>query len=203
MVWENHQVGVGDWVVVVVLVAATTFGAHRALTDGRFRGTHRVRGAEASGGPGARPLPPAPSAPQETADPAPAEAGAVPAAPATPAASDDGATAPDDAPVTRALSAADIGAPLGERATLLQFSSAFCAPCRATRHVLADVAAAVPGVTHVEVDAESHLSLVRQVGVQRTPTTLVLAADGTELARAAGALRKPQVLHALAEAVGS
>ena len=29
---------------------------------------------------------------------------------------------------------------LGERATLLQFSSAFCAPCRATRRVLADVA---------------------------------------------------------------
>ena len=69
--------------------------------------------------------------------------------------------------------------------------------------MLADVAATVPGVTHVEVDAESHLELVRRVGVQRTPTTLVLGADGTELSRAAGALRKPQVLHALAEAVGS
>ena len=29
---------------------------------------------------------------------------------------------------------------LGERATLLQFSSAFCAPCRATRQVLSEVA---------------------------------------------------------------
>ena len=34
----------------------------------------------------------------------------------------------------------------GERATLLQFSSAFCAPCRATRRVLGEVAELVPGV---------------------------------------------------------
>ena len=108
-----------------------------------------------------------------------------------------------EAAVPPALTSDDIGAPLGDRATLLQFSSAFCAPCRATRRVLTEVADIVPGVTHVEVDAESHLALVRQVGVQRTPTTLVLGADGSELSRAAGALRKPQVLHALAEAVGS
>jgi thiol-disulfide isomerase/thioredoxin len=87
---------------------------------------------------------------------------------------------------------------LGERATLLQFSSAFCAPCRATRRVLADVATAVPGVTHVELDAEHHLDLVRRVGVTRTPTTLVLDAAGREVTRAAGAPRKEQVLAALA-----
>lgn len=191
--------------VVVVLVAATLFGAHRALTDGRFRGTHRVRGAEASGEPGARPLLPAPSTPQDPAAAAPPTTPTDPATTADPAPPEAAAAAAASttAASTTALSAHDIGAPLGERATLLQFSSAFCAPCRATRHVLADVAAAVPGVTHVEVDAESHLELVRRVGVQRTPTTLVLAADGTELSRAAGALRKPQVLHALAEAVGS
>jgi thiol-disulfide isomerase/thioredoxin len=87
---------------------------------------------------------------------------------------------------------------LGERATLLQFSSAFCAPCRATRRVLADVATAVPGVAHVELDAEHHLDLVRRVGVTRTPTTLVLDAAGREVTRAAGAPRKEQVLAALA-----
>ncbi len=87
---------------------------------------------------------------------------------------------------------------LGERATLLQFSSAFCAPCRATRRVLSDVATAVPGVTHVELDAEHHLDLVRRVGVTRTPTTLVLDAAGREVTRAAGAPRKEQVLAALA-----
>ncbi|MGH3348534.1 MAG: thioredoxin family protein [Nocardioides sp.] len=87
---------------------------------------------------------------------------------------------------------------LGERATLLQFSSAFCAPCRATRRVLADVATAVPGVRHVELDAEQHLDLVRRIGVTRTPTTLVLDGTGREVTRAAGAPRKEQVLAALA-----
>jgi len=85
----------------------------------------------------------------------------------------------------------------GERATLVQFSSAFCAPCRATRRILTDVAEVVPGVVHVEVDAEHHLEVVRRLGILRTPTTLVLDAAGREIARAAGAPRKEQVLSAL------
>ncbi len=89
----------------------------------------------------------------------------------------------------------------GERATLLQFSSAFCAPCRATRRILADVSSTVPGVTHVEIDAEEHLDLVRRLGVLRTPTTLVLDADGREITRATGAPHPAQVLAALDGAV--
>ena len=91
-------------------------------------------------------------------------------------------------------------AKLGEKATLLQFSSAFCAPCRATRRTLSDVAAVVPGVEHLEVDAEHHLDLVRRLGILRTPTTLVLDATGREVTRAAGAPRKEQVLSALGSA---
>jgi len=92
----------------------------------------------------------------------------------------------------------DIGAAeLGERATLVQFSSAFCQPCRATRRILADVASAVPGVTHVEIDAESHLDLVRRLDVRRTPTTLVLDAQGRVATRASGQPRKEQVVAAL------
>ena len=91
---------------------------------------------------------------------------------------------------------------LGERATLVQFSSAFCAPCRATRRVLAEVAVAVPGVTHVELDAEANLELVRTLGVLRTPTTIVLDARGQELARAVGAPRKSQVLESLSHHLG-
>jgi len=91
---------------------------------------------------------------------------------------------------------------LGERATLLQFSSAFCAPCRATRQVLTEVAELVPGVAHVELDAEQHLDLVRRAGVLRTPTTLVLDRHGHEVTRAAGAPRREQVLAALAQATG-
>lgn len=86
---------------------------------------------------------------------------------------------------------------LGERATLLQFSTAFCAPCRATRQVLADVAASFPGVAHVEVDAEQHLDVVRRLGVERTPTTLVLDPAGAEVGRAAGVARKERVVATL------
>jgi thiol-disulfide isomerase/thioredoxin len=90
---------------------------------------------------------------------------------------------------------------LGERATLLQFSSAFCAPCRVARRVLGEVAAVVPGVIHVEVDAEQHLDVVRRLGIVRTPTTLVLDGAGREVTRASGAPRKDEVLAALGRAV--
>ena len=88
---------------------------------------------------------------------------------------------------------------LGDRATLLQFSSAFCAPCRATRRTLAEVARIVPGVTHVEVDAEQHLDLVRRLGVLRTPTTVVLDAAGREVSRAQGAPSRQAVIAGLGE----
>lgn len=94
-----------------------------------------------------------------------------------------------------------LDASLGERATLLQFSSAFCSPCRATRAILSDVAALTPGVVHVEVDAESHLELVRELGIMRTPTVLVLDAQGVERRRASGLPTKDQVLTAVADAV--
>ena len=100
-------------------------------------------------------------------------------------------------PLGRTCTASSPTPTLGEKATLLQFSSAFCAPCRATRRTLSEVAALVPGVEHLEVDAEHHLELVRRLGILRTPTTLVLDGAGREVTRAAGAPRKEQVLAAL------
>ena len=96
---------------------------------------------------------------------------------------------------------AGLGRTPGERATLLQFSSAFCAPCRATRRTLSEVAAMVDGVTHVEVDAEEHLDLVRRLGILKTPTTLVLDARAAEVKRASGQPRKADVLAALGQAL--
>ncbi|MEV5334110.1 thioredoxin family protein [Streptomyces werraensis] len=90
---------------------------------------------------------------------------------------------------------------MGERATLVQFSSAFCAPCRATRRVLGEVAAMVPGVAHVEIDAEARLDLVRRLGVEHTPTVLVLDAEGRVVRRAAGQPRKADVIAALGAAL--
>jgi thiol-disulfide isomerase/thioredoxin len=102
-------------------------------------------------------------------------------------------------PARSGLTTADLGAPLGARATLVQFSTAFCAPCRATRQVLADVAAMTDGIAHVEIDAESHLDLVRRLDVRRTPTVLVLGPDGRIARRASGQPRKADVIAALGE----
>lgn len=148
----------GLWIALGAALLALAVGGYRALTDGRFRGTHAVR---------------------HIAD-------------------DSTVSEPVDTAWTH-VAAAVPDARLGERATLVQFSSAFCAPCRATRRVLGDVAGAVPGVVHLEIDAEHHLDLVRRLDVLRTPTTLVLDATGHEVTRASGAPRKEQVVAALGE----
>lgn len=93
---------------------------------------------------------------------------------------------------------AALGFAPGVPVTLLQFSSAFCAPCRATRVVCARVAGEVDGVRHVEVDAESHLDEVRALGVWRTPTVLVIDAAGQVVSRITGQPVRAQVMAAVA-----
>ena len=95
------------------------------------------------------------------------------------------------------VSESEIGNSLGEHATILQFSSAFCTPCRATRSTLSSVVSHYPKIKHVEVDAESHLDLVRRLDIRQTPTTLFLNAQGKEIARAVGAPKREQVITAL------
>ena len=90
-----------------------------------------------------------------------------------------------------------IGVELGARATLVQFSSAFCSPCRATRALLEDVTADMADVVHVDIDAEAHLELVRQLDIRSTPTTLFLDRNGHEVGRAMGAPKRDQVLGAI------
>ena len=95
------------------------------------------------------------------------------------------------------LTPAELGGELGSRATLVQFSSAFCQPCRAARTVLSRVAETADGVVHIEIDAESRLDLVRRLRVVRTPTTLVLDGTGRVLGRATGAPRLEDVRASL------
>lgn len=93
----------------------------------------------------------------------------------------------------------EIGGGLGEAATLVQFSTAFCAPCRQTRSMLGRIADTVPGVSHVEVDAEANLELVRKLDIRRTPTTLLVDADGVVRNRVVGVPQTEQLLAALVE----
>lgn len=96
------------------------------------------------------------------------------------------------------LTATELRAALGSRATLVQFSSAFCTPCRATRALLKDVSSRLEGVEFVEIDAESHLDLVRRLNVMRTPTVFVLDRDGGIVRRASGQPKRAQIDAVLA-----
>jgi thiol-disulfide isomerase/thioredoxin len=122
-------------------------------------------------------------------------------APAGAARPDRAARAPGDPEASQGplITGAELGLPLGERATLVQFSTAFCAPCRATRQILAEVAGMTDGVAHVEIDAESHLDLVRRLDIRRTPTVLVVGPDGRIAKRASGQPRKADVIAALGD----
>lgn len=86
---------------------------------------------------------------------------------------------------------------LGRRATLLQLSSGFCAPCRAARGLLARVAETTAGVRHVELDVAHHPELAARLGITQTPTVLVLDADGAVLAHHVGVPRLAAVRELL------
>ena len=96
-----------------------------------------------------------------------------------------------------ALTVEILGEALGSRATLVQFSSAFCTPCRATRLLLESVVSTMPDVQHMDIDAEAHLDLVRKLNIHSTPTTLILDSQGLEVGRAVGAPTRDQVLKSL------
>jgi thiol-disulfide isomerase/thioredoxin len=179
---------VGLWVLLATLAVAATGGLVMRARDGRFRGS----------APATPPVASAASVPANLPAQAAADQAGADQAGADQAGADQAAVAPPAGSLRPELDA--LGVEAGQRATLVQFSTAFCAPCRVTRRVLADVAARVPGVTHVEVDAESHLDLVRRLAIRRTPTVLVLDSDGRLVSRASGA---PPSRDAVLAAVGA
>jgi thiol-disulfide isomerase/thioredoxin len=100
------------------------------------------------------------------------------------------------------VTATDVGtdAPFGEKATLLQFSTEFCAYCPATRRVLGGLAERNDGVEHVDVDLTHSPELAQRFRVLQTPTTLLLDGDGAVRARIGGA-PKPAELEASLAAI--
>ena len=160
--------------LVVALAVAVVTGLAWQRTNGR------MRNVTAPGVPAGAPPLPGEQGPGEQ----------------TPGARAEGAQPPDPGPL---ITGTDLGLPLGQRATLVQFSTAFCAPCRATRQILAEVAGMTEGVAHVEIDAESHLDLVRRLDIRRTPTVLVVRPDGRIAKRGSGQPRKADVIAALGD----
>ncbi|MEV4534842.1 thioredoxin family protein [Asanoa sp. NPDC049518] len=179
-------------VAAAVLVVATAFGLWRKRHDGRLRPVAVGPAARSADTPGGTDGP-------NTASRSAAPRAADDARSDTALPSDDSSAtlAADDAHAAFGQTLLDLGVDPATPVTLLQFSSAFCAPCRTTRRVLADVATMLDGVAHVEVDAESHLEAVRALDIWRTPTTLIVT-GGRIVQRAGGVPAKAQVVVAIA-----
>lgn len=89
------------------------------------------------------------------------------------------------------------GAVLGPRATIVQFSTEYCARCPAVHRMLADVSAGREGVVHLDVDLTRRADLADRFRILQTPTLLVLDADGVARSRIAGAPARAVVLAEL------
>ncbi|GAA4483507.1 thioredoxin family protein [Microbacterium panaciterrae] len=92
---------------------------------------------------------------------------------------------------------ADLMQPLGAHATLVQFSTEFCARCPQVRRMLGTVAAEREGVVHAEVDLTSRADLAARYKVLSTPTTLLVDAGGRIRSRFTGVPTRADVLSAL------
>ncbi len=77
----------------------------------------------------------------------------------------------------------------GSGATLLQFSTEVCAPCRTTHTVLGRLADQLDGVAHVDVDVTHRPDLANRFNLLQSPTTLILDSRGVVRARIGGAPR--------------
>jgi thiol-disulfide isomerase/thioredoxin len=162
-------------VLVVVLAAASAAGFGLRARQGRFRPQKPLSHQKSQA-----------QRPQSTA---------------LPEATDRGDPVPPTAP-NKALTAADLGAPLGQRATLVQFSTEFCTYCGPTRELLVAVASERDGVAFVEIDAADRMDLTRRLRVLSTPTVLVLGADGAIERRSSGQPRKSELLEAIGAVLG-
>lgn len=92
----------------------------------------------------------------------------------------------------------DGGAPLAERATLVQFSTEFCTRCPQVRRLLTSYADQDDSVAHVEVDLTHRPDLSSRYRVLQTPTTFVVDRSGAVRARFYGVPRPAALTEALA-----
>lgn len=86
---------------------------------------------------------------------------------------------------------------LGPGATIVQFSTEFCASCPGTRRLLGRIVDEQDAVELVEVDLTHRADLAREFRILQTPTVFVIDADGILRTRFGGAPRREDVLAAI------
>lgn len=105
------------------------------------------------------------------------------------------------APLTAA--ALDTTEQLGSAATLVQFSTEYCAKCPGTRRLLHELAGVESGVRVVEIDLTHRPDLADRFSVLQTPTILLLDRAGTVQSRFAGTAQRAILSAELRSVLGS
>lgn len=88
-------------------------------------------------------------------------------------------------------------AEFGRTATLVQFSTEFCAQCPGTRRVLHRLSAGRDDVRYVDVDLTNEPALASALRILQTPTVFVLDRDGRLVTRIGGAPRLGALIETL------
>ena len=86
-----------------------------------------------------------------------------------------------------------------EQPVLVDFTAAWCPPCRAMKPVLAELAAEQPDLRIVQVDVDEHQQTAARYEVLSMPT-FVLFRGGSPVLRLVGARPKARLRAELAEA---
>lgn len=86
---------------------------------------------------------------------------------------------------------------LAPGATLVLFSTEYCAQCPAALRLLSRLARDRAGVGQLEVDLTSDPALARRLGIVQTPTVFVLDGSGRLVGRIGGPPRRDEILAVL------
>lgn len=75
---------------------------------------------------------------------------------------------------------------LGEKATLLQFSTSYCGQCPGVSRKLTAMDDSSAGLRHLEVDITDRLDVAAHFGINQTPTVFLLNPKGELVYRVGG-----------------
>lgn len=93
-------------------------------------------------------------------------------------------------------------AQLGERATIVQFSTELCSRCPGVQRTIASLVADAPGVAFAHVDVTHRPDLASAFNLLQTPTVLLLDSAGRTQTRLSGAISRDTITAELTALTG-